>query len=212
MSPHRDPPATIAQLEFELQGALEALRDLERQGKLPPALTPLVYLAPQDGASVHISLRARETGRQLRRNQPLESFQPRSSAVWVVYEVPQQESLQTDPGTGEPMVDFVLALDHAERDPHLSFIALKWFRDTYLQKRGFAWAFDPDMPRRLIQEATDAGLIAMHKVPNPKQPEFPVTGIRLDRAHPLVQDILQTAALSAAESGSQPPEKRDTVQ
>lgn len=211
MHPHRDPPASIAQLEFEVQSALESLRELDRHGKLPPTLVPLLHLAPPDGASVHVSLRARETGRQLRRNQPIEAFQPRSSAVWVVYEVPQQESMQTDPSTGEPMVDFVLALDHAERDPHLSFIALKWFRDTYLQKRGFAWAFDPDMPRRLIQEATDAGIIVMHKVPNPKQPEFPVTGIRLDRNHPVVQDMLQTAA-AAAEEEAQGSNSRESVQ
>lgn len=200
MNQHRVPPATIAQLEFEVQAALESLRELERMGRLPAALQPLLHIAPPDGSSVHVSLRARESGRQLRRNQPLDSFQPRNSAVWVVYEVPQQENMQADPGTGEPMVDFVIALDHAERDPHLSFIALKWFRDTYLQKRGFAWAFDPDMPRRLIQEATDAGIIVMHKVPNPKQPEFPVTGIRLDRENPLVQDVLQTAAANAEDS------------
>jgi len=200
MNQHRVPPATIAQLEFEVQAALESLRELERMGRLPVSLQPLLHIAPPDGSSVHVSLRARESGRQLRRNQPLDSFQPRNSAVWVVYEVPQQENMQADPGTGEPMVDFVIALDHAERDPHLSFIALKWFRDTYLQKRGFAWAFDPDMPRRLIQEATDAGIIVMHKVPNPKQPEFPVTGIRLDREHPLVQDVLQTAAANAEDS------------
>jgi hypothetical protein len=197
MNQHRVPPATIAQLEFEVQGALESLRELERTGRLPAVLQPLLHIAPPDGSSVHVSLRARESGRQLRRNQTLDSFQPRNCAVWVVYEVPQQENMQSDPGTGEPMVDFVIALDHAERDPHLSFIALKWFRDTYLHKRGFAWAFDPDMPRRLSQEATDAGIILMHKVPNPKQPEFPVTGIRLDRKHPLVQDVLQTAAANA---------------
>jgi len=72
--------------------------------------------------------------------------------------------------SGDPLTDFVLALDHAERDPQLSFISLKWFRDVYLLKRGLAWAEDPDLPRRVVQQATDAGMLQLHKVPNPSSP------------------------------------------
>lgn len=199
MTHHRAQPTTIAHLESDLQSALEALRELDRQGQLAAELRPLLWIAPPDGSSVHVSLRQRESGRQLRRALGVDAWVPRHSAVWVVYEVPQNESPAHDPSTGEPMTDFILALDHAERDPHLSFIALKWFRDTYLQKRGYAWAMDPDMPRRLIQEATEAGVLVMHKVPNPKQPEFPVTGIRLERANPMVQAILSAVTQEEAQ-------------
>ena len=43
---------TIANLESGLEGALECLRELEREGRLPEELRPLLLLCPLDGASV----------------------------------------------------------------------------------------------------------------------------------------------------------------
>jgi len=100
--------------------------------------------------------------------------------------------------SGSPLDDFIAALDRAERDPHLSFVSLKWFRDTYLVKRGYGWARDPDIPRRLVQETTERGLIVTSKVDNPKTPEFPVTSIRLNRQHPDVKKILGAAPVTEA--------------
>ncbi|MFN0243485.1 MAG: hypothetical protein ACKVWV_11390 [Planctomycetota bacterium] len=195
METHYSEPSTIAGIESELQGAFEALREIHQRGQLPQELQPLLKLVPPDGASVHVSLRQRETGRQIRRTQPAGSWTQRSCAVWIVYEAPgaapdfrsRMESL------GNPLQEFVLALNHAERDPHLQFISLKWFRDTYLVKRGYGWAQDPDLPRQLTQELTERNLILTSKVPNPKTPEFPVTSIRLNREHPEVRKILADA-------------------
>lgn len=190
---------SIADIESDLEGALECLRDLDRAGRLPHELRPLVYLAPPDGASVHVSLRERESGRQIRRNASRQSFAPRNSGAWIVYEVPQSgafdDGAAAPAGAGDPLVDFLLSLDQAERDPHLHFVSLKWFRDTYLQKCGFGWARDPDLPRRLIQDTTERDLIQTSKVPNPKSPSFPVTSIHLNRAHPEVRQILGEAGV-----------------
>ncbi|MFN0008758.1 MAG: hypothetical protein ACKVXR_12720 [Planctomycetota bacterium] len=91
------------------------------------------------------------------------------------------------------MREFVLALDQVERDPHLRFVSLKWFRDTYLPRRGFDWASDPDLPRQVVHEAAASEIILTAKVPNPKTPEFPVTTIRLNREHAVVREFLANA-------------------
>ncbi len=195
-----DDSSTIARLESELEDALAALAELGRSSELPSELRPLLALVPPEGASVHVSLRSRDSGRQLRRSAQRSEWQPRSCAAWIVFELPQAGRAPRTESSGDPLTDFVVALDHAERDPQLSFISLKWFRDVYLLKHGFAWAEDPDLPRRLVQQATEAGLLLLHKVPNPKQPEFPVTSIRLDRQHPEVQRLLGSSPQSARET------------
>ncbi|MBK7644587.1 MAG: hypothetical protein IPJ19_16335 [Planctomycetes bacterium] len=195
-----DDSQTISALELELENALEALAELDQRSELPPALRPLLALVPPEGASVHISLRQRASGRQLRRGAPRQEWRPQVCGAWVVYEAPQPGILPRSESSGSPLADFVLALDHAERDPHLSFVSLKWFRDVYLLKRGFAWAEDPDLPRRLVQEATESGVLLTHKVPNPKQPEFPVTSIRLNRQNAEVLRLLENGAHKARET------------
>ena len=196
---------TISQLEADLESCLEELRALERRGELPAGLRSLLALAPPEGASVHVSLRLRENGRRLRRGAPVREWHLQSGAVWIVYEFgPVEEARQREPSV-EPLDEFILALDHAEREPHLSFISLKWFRDTYLSKRGLDWADDPDIPRRLIQDATDAQILLTHKVQNPKQPEFPVTSIVLNRQHPRVVKVL-----GAAGPQGEPPRARES--
>jgi len=195
-----DDSQTVAGLEAEIEGALAALADLDQRAELPPALRPLLSLVPPEGASVHVSLRQRESGRQLRRSAPRDQWSPRQCAAWIVFELPQTGSAPRAESSGDPLTDFVIALDHAERDPHLSFVSLKWFRDVYLLKRGLSWADDPDLPRRLVQQATEAGVLLTHKVANPKQPEFPVTSIRLNRQHPDVLRALAGAPQSARET------------
>ena len=197
MDPH---PTTISDLESELQKSITSLRELDERGELPLELKALLALTPPDGASVHVSLRQRDTGRQLRLGGPVQSWAPRACGVWVIYEVaqglgglsgPQPRTIE---GSGNPLLDFITALDHVEKDPHLHFVSLKWFRDTYLPKRGYDWANDPDLPRQMVHEAAEAEMILTSKVPNPKTPEFPVTTIQLNRAHPKVQRMLESLA------------------
>jgi hypothetical protein len=197
LEPHPGEVATIADLESDLEAALRALRELDSRGRLPRELRALLELAPPEGTSVHVSLRERDGGRQLRSSAAARSFSYRHCGVWIVFEVPQ--ALYSEPSArsssvADALPEFVTALDQAEHEPHLHFVSLKWFRDTYLIKRGHAWAHDPEIPRRLIQHATESDLILTSKVPNPKTPDYPVTSIRLNREHPEVVRILAAQA------------------
>jgi hypothetical protein len=212
MEPH---PSTISELESDLQRCLASLHELDERGALPRELKPLLALAPPDGASVHVSLRQRESGRQLRLAAPAQSWAPRVCGAWVVYELPQVgggaagASARPIEGTGNPLEDFIAALDHVERDPHLRFVSLKWFRDTYLPRRGYDWANDPDLPRQIVHEAAEAEMILTSKVPNPKTPEFPVTTIQLNRTHPQVLRILEPLAPKSEVPAAPAPEAVD---
>jgi hypothetical protein len=181
-------PSRIPETESALQQALGSLRELQARGELPRALEPLMELAPPVGGSVHVSLRERGSG---------------GRGAWIVHEPPLEVGAgdsrvrgASGSGSGGPLRDFILALDHVERDPHLRFVSLKWFRDTYLPRRGFGWAADPDIPRQVIHQAAESEIILTAKVPNPKTPEFPVTAIRLNRENDVVKGLLE---------GSRPP-------
>lgn len=207
---------TVADLEHDLENALDHVRELDRRGQLPAELRPLLLLSPVDGSSVHVSLRHRDMARQIRRNFGAQAFNQRDGAAWIVFEAPlpmrddargRFEDRQ-DAGRGErtrndgdPFDEFIRALDEAENQPQLNFVSLKWFRDTYLARSGFGWAQDPDVPRRILQDATERNLVLTSKVPNPKQPTFPVTSIHLNRQHPDVQRILGTRAESSRGAG-----------
>lgn len=204
-------PITISDLEHDLENALDHVRQLDANGQLPPELRPLMLLAPVEGTSVHVSLRHRDLARQIRRNHGAQAFSQNDCGVWIVFEAPLPEAgrdggrasgseTRADRGAGpdrsgpRPFDEFVLALNDAENQPQLTFVSLKWFRDTFLVKSGYRWAQDIEVPRRLLQEASERNVILTSRVPNPKQPEFPVTSIRLNRDHPDVKRILEHAA------------------
>jgi len=202
-------PNTISDLEQDLEDAIDHVRRLDADGRLPAELRPLLLLAPVEGTSVHVSLRHRDLARQIRRNHGAQAFSQNDCGVWIVFEAPLPEASRdagrapsgdargpsNDRNTGpRPFDEFVLALNDAENQPQLTFVSLKWFRDTFLVKSGYRWAQDIEMPRRLLQEATERDIVLTSRVPNPKQPEFPVTSIRLNREHPDVRRILEHAA------------------
>lgn len=193
-SAYEDSHGTIADLEADIEDALDALADLDRRGRLPRELRALLALTAPPGASVHVSLRHRDTQRQIRRNAAENHYVQGACGVWVVFELPPDEVREAPPSVAlEPeavLDEFIRALDRAEHDPHMSFVSLKYFRDQYLAKVGLTWARDFDLTRAVIQEATDKAILELSKVPNPRQPEFPVTTIRLARNHERVRSAL----------------------
>ena len=94
----------------------------------------------------------------------------------------------------DPLQGMVLALAMAERDPQLGFVSLKWFRDTYLPRQGYAWAAVPEDRQRVLVQAIDRKWILTSKVPNPKNPQYPVTAIRVNRPLADVRRILAQEA------------------
>ena len=85
------------------------------------------------------------------------------------------------------LIDLLLeGLDRAEQSPGIEFVALKWFRNTFLDGAGI-----PEAERQSsIAKAIEAGYIRTGKFQNPRAPKFPTTGIRLNRQSPVVQKAI----------------------
>ncbi len=73
------------------------------------------------------------------------------------------------------------ALAEAERGGH-AFIALKWFRDSFLPRKAFRWNQHPETRQAVLAEAIQRGVVLTSKIANPKTPAYPTTTIRLNRA------------------------------
>jgi len=73
------------------------------------------------------------------------------------------------------------ALAEAERGGH-AFIALKWFRDSFLPRKAFRWNQHPESRQAVLAEAIQRGVVLTSKMANPKTPAYPTTTIRLNRA------------------------------
>ncbi len=73
------------------------------------------------------------------------------------------------------------ALAEAERGGH-AFIALKWFRDSFLPRKAFRWNQHPETRQTVLAEAIQRGVVLTSKIANPKTPAYPTTTIRLNRA------------------------------
>jgi hypothetical protein len=73
------------------------------------------------------------------------------------------------------------ALAEAERGGH-AFIALKWFRDSFLPRKTFRWNQHPETRQMVLAEAIQRGVVMTSKIANPKTPAYPTTTIRLNRA------------------------------
>ena len=81
-------------------------------------------------------------------------------------------------------------LAEAERGGH-AFIALKWFRDSFLPRKAFSWNQSPESRQMILAEAILRGVVLTSKIPNPKTPAYPTTTIRLNRAEAGVPEEAQ---------------------
>lgn len=204
---------SIDQLQSEIEKALRVLPELAHQ--LPVELKPLARLAPPAGVCARVSLRHARSDRQVKRSAPADNWSPESGVVSIAYDTSsagEAGSVETrasnrthsevspSPAVSEdPVRDLVLALARAERDPQLGFVSLKWFRDTFLPRQGYNWATTQEKRQRLLEQAIHSNLIVTSKVPNPKNPQYPVTAIRVNRSLPEARKILdQEAGLGSA--------------
>lgn len=201
---------TISEVQSEIETALKRLSGFAAQ--LPDVLKPLVRLAPPKGVRAQVSLRRAKTERQVKRNAPADSWSPDSGLVSISYETSPAEEADTvgtqasdraradvspEPTSSEdPARDLVLALARAEHDPHLgfNFVSLKWFRDTYVPQQEYAWAVAPENRQRVLADAINRKWILTSHVPNPKNPQYPVTAIRVNRPLADVRKILDQEA------------------
>ena len=93
------------------------------------------------------------------------------------------------------------ALAEAERGGH-AFIALKWFRDSFLPRKAFRWNQQPETRQAVLAEAIQRGVVITSKIANPKTPAYPTTTIRLNRAEAGVPDEMPRFHPVAVQGGT----------
>ncbi len=198
------PKKTIAEIQTDIEKALKALRNTS---DLPAELADLRHLAPK-GMEPQVLLVRPDTDRRvrrIRRNAAAEYWQPAECQALIGYERRDEAASITDREAGDSELsrgiidsrvegppnlsesrikNLIEALDEAESSPERRFVALKWFRDTYLPGRGFSWTVDGAERNRILRRATGRDLVLTAKIHNPKAPMYPTTTVRLNRGHP----------------------------
>ena len=173
----------------------------------PGLVRALRFLAPP-GYQAIVEL-CSENGRSKRRNASADSWSPEDDEVRIYFEridddvVPARASrsprtysvqpmavAEPDDEIQEPVLpadmdarvkELCAALAEAERGGH-AFIALKWFRDSFLPRKAFRWNQHPETRQMVLAEAIQRGVVMTSKIANPKTPAYPTTTIRLNRA------------------------------
>src|SRR5580692_1039614 len=120
---------------------------------------------------------------------PRPSRAPRIAAAHVAEEDEAEEAVL--PADMDARVkELCAALAEAERGGH-AFIALKWFRDSFLPRKAFRWNQHPETRQAVLAEAIQRGVVLTSKIANPKTPAYPTTTIRLNRAEAGIPDDAQ---------------------
>lgn len=173
----------------------------------PGLVRALRFLAPP-GYQAIVEL-CGENGRSKRRNASADSWSPDEDEVRIYFEriddgevsaratrTPRTYSVHPVPiaepedDPQEPVLpadmdarvkELCAALAEAERGGH-AFIALKWFRDSFLPRKAFRWNQHPETRQMVLAEAIQRGVVMTSKIANPKTPAYPTTTIRLNRS------------------------------
>jgi hypothetical protein len=190
----------------------EALNELAFSSD-PGMARALHFLAPA-GYQAIVEL-CSENGRSKRRNAPADSWSPEEDEVRIYFErtdgsEPAPRPVRASHGPAESDYDedddgqeavipadldarvkeLCAALAEAERGGH-AFIALKWFRDSFLPRKAFRWNQHPESRQAVLAEAIQRGVVLTSKIANPKTPAYPTTTIRLNRAEAGIPDEAQ---------------------
>ena len=198
----------------------EALNELAFSSD-PGLARALHFLAPP-GYQAIVEL-CSENGRSKRRGASAGTWSPEEDEVRIYFEriddaesgprasraLRAHDSLE-DEETQEAIISADLdtkvkelcgALAEAERGGH-AFIALKWFRDSFLPRKTFRWNQHPESRQAVLAEAIQRGVVLTSKIANPKTPAYPTTTIRLNRAEAGVPEEAQRFHPVAVHDGS----------
>ena len=180
----------------------EALNELA-YSQDPGLVRVLRFLAPP-GYQAIVEL-CSESGRSKRRNALADTWSPEDDEVRIYFErIDGEEPSSRLSRASRPIAsraaeeegeidevspadldvrvkELCAALAEAERGGH-AFIALKWFRDSFLPRKAFRWNQHPETRQVVLAEAIQRGVVLTSKIANPKTPAYPTTTIRLNRA------------------------------
>jgi len=168
----------------------------------PGMVRALRFLAPA-GYQAIVEL-CSENGRSKRRDASADTWSPEYDEVRIYFEridgdepaprlsrAPRAEARAAHEEDGAESAlpadmdarvkELCAALAEAERGGH-AFIALKWFRDSFLPRKAFRWNQHPETRQAVLAEAIQRGAVVTSKIANPKTPAYPTTTIRLNRA------------------------------
>jgi hypothetical protein len=191
----------------------EALNELAFSSD-PGLARALHFLAPS-GYQAIVEL-CSENGRSKRRNASAETWSPEEDEVRIYFEragdgeatpraarasrAVHEPAYDNEEDDGQEAIipadldarvkELCAALAEAERGGH-AFIALKWFRDSFLPRKAFRWNQNPESRQAVLAEAIQRGVVLTSKIANPKTPAYPTTTIRLNRAEAGVPDEAQ---------------------
>ncbi len=190
----------------------EALNELGYSAD-PGLAVALHFLAPP-GYQAIVEL-CSENGRSKRRNGSADTWSPEEDEVRIYFErIDGSEASLRAPRAPRTMAEHIFsededgqeavipadidarvkelcaALAEAERGGH-AFIALKWFRDSFLPRKAFRWNQNPESRQAVLAEAIQRGVVLTSKIANPKTPAYPTTTIRLNREEAGIPDEAQ---------------------
>lgn len=159
--------------------------------ELPPELAGLRRLPVIDHIP-QVSIRYLDSGRKIRGDAAASYFEPDRCEVVIGFtpvEADQQEARtgHRSDESGDAGFDFAAAgdqlIDQLQRAEgrDMEFVGLTWFRDRFLPESGLTWAQDRRLRGALIQRAIGQRLMLTSRVPNPNDPDRPVTAVRLNR-------------------------------
>ena len=180
-----------------------------------PGLARALYFLAPPGYQAIVEL-CGENGRSKRRNASADSWSPEDDEVRIYFErvgdgesvprparaprVVKDAEYEDEVDDGQEAIipadldarvkELCAALAEAERGGH-AFIALKWFRDSFLPRKAFRWNQHPESRQAVLAEAIQRGVVLTSKIANPKTPAYPTTTIRLNRAEAWVPDEAQ---------------------
>jgi hypothetical protein len=189
----------------------------------PGLVRALRFLAPP-GYQAIVEL-CSENGRSKRRNASADSWSPEEDEVRIYFERSddseatarhnraQRNAVENDADEDDDqdavipadldarVKELCAALAEAERGGH-AFIALKWFRDSFLPRKAFRWNQHPESRQAVLAEAIQRGVVLTSKIANPKTPAYPTTTIRLNRAEAGIPEEAQRFHPVAVHDGS----------
>jgi hypothetical protein len=170
-----------------------------------PGLARALHFLSPPGYQAIVEL-CSDNGRSKRRNAPAEAWSPEEDEVRIYFErigegdsaprvaraprIINQHDDEDDDDGQEAIIpadlearvkELCSALAEAERGGH-AFIALKWFRDSFLPRKAYRWNQHPESRQAVLAEAIQRGVVLTSKIANPKTPAYPTTTIRLNRA------------------------------
>jgi hypothetical protein len=191
---------SIPEAEEIIEGALNELGF-----SADPGLARALHFLAPPGYQAIVEL-CSESGRSKRRNASAESWSPEEDEVRIYFERADGSETTARAARSAPRAiadrsfededgqqavipadldarvkELCAALAEAERGGH-AFIALKWFRDSFLPRKAFRWNQHPEPRQAVLAEAIQRGVVLTSKIANPKTPAYPTTTIRLNRA------------------------------